>query len=166
MFEFPVFNRFTLQPAQPFQSSFVRNRSALQVFSHRINQPHSWAVAESPAKPETVLSMPQANGLIGGLGKGEFRFRASPSLIRQIGCLQPDGIVETGQEAVWVLDLIDGRALVCNQPLAIYEKFILFCFTTEDGMIFQNRSEEHTSELQSRLHLVCRLLLEKKKKPY
>src|SRR2546422_3252938 len=27
-----------------------------------------------------------------------------------------------------------------------------------------NRSEEHTSELQSRLHLVCRLLLEKKKK--
>src|SRR2546422_7388650 len=30
-----------------------------------------------------------------------------------------------------------------------------------DGM---QRSEEHTSELQSRLHLVCRLLLEKKKK--
>src|SRR2546429_9987462 len=28
------------------------------------------------------------------------------------------------------------------------------------------RSEEHTSELQSRLHLVCRLLLEKKKKLY
>src|SRR5687768_18399685 len=30
--------------------------------------------------------------------------------------------------------------------------------------IFPVRSEEHTSELQSRLHLVCRLLLEKKKK--
>src|SRR2546422_3610232 len=30
--------------------------------------------------------------------------------------------------------------------------------------IFFMRSEEHTSELQSRLHLVCRLLLEKKKK--
>src|SRR2546422_2129430 len=28
----------------------------------------------------------------------------------------------------------------------------------------EERSEEHTSELQSRLHLVCRLLLEKKKK--
>src|SRR2546422_6043357 len=27
---------------------------------------------------------------------------------------------------------------------------------------YQERSEEHTSELQSRLHLVCRLLLEKK----
>src|SRR2546422_6029286 len=30
----------------------------------------------------------------------------------------------------------------------------------DDGL---TRSEEHTSELQSRLHLVCRLLLEKKK---
>src|SRR2546422_4194692 len=29
---------------------------------------------------------------------------------------------------------------------------------------WRRRSEEHTSELQSRLHLVCRLLLEKKKK--
>src|SRR2546429_5210079 len=30
----------------------------------------------------------------------------------------------------------------------------------------RERSEEHTSELQSRLHLVCRLLLEKKKQEY
>src|SRR5690625_5627486 len=29
--------------------------------------------------------------------------------------------------------------------------------------VFEHRSEEHTSELQSRGHLVCRLLLEKKK---
>src|SRR2546422_7794027 len=35
---------------------------------------------------------------------------------------------------------------------------------TKVGGIDLNRSEEHTSELQSRLHLVCRLLLEKKKK--
>src|SRR2546422_7428311 len=32
------------------------------------------------------------------------------------------------------------------------------------GAACRLRSEEHTSELQSRLHLVCRLLLEKKKK--
>src|SRR5205809_4935422 len=31
-----------------------------------------------------------------------------------------------------------------------------------DGVTVYERSEEHTSELQSRLHLVCRLLLEKK----
>src|SRR2546422_11497788 len=33
-----------------------------------------------------------------------------------------------------------------------------------NGACLLRRSEEHTSELQSRLHLVCRLLLEKKKK--
>src|SRR5687768_17966415 len=39
-------------------------------------------------------------------------------------------------------------------------------FSTRWMMIKRSvsRSEEHTSELQSRLHLVCRLLLEKKKK--
>ena len=36
-------------------------------------------------------------------------------------------------------------------------------FITTVGLYNDNRSEEHTSELQSRLHLVCRLLLEKKK---
>src|SRR5687768_17636833 len=34
---------------------------------------------------------------------------------------------------------------------------------TSSGLNVIARSEEHTSELQSRLHLVCRLLLEKKK---
>src|SRR3989442_4752109 len=36
-------------------------------------------------------------------------------------------------------------------------------FGTSDGGYYSDRSEEHTSELQSRPHLVCRLLLEKKK---
>src|SRR2546429_4467486 len=35
--------------------------------------------------------------------------------------------------------------------------------TELDAAVERYRSEEHTSELQSRLHLVCRLLLEKKK---
>src|SRR2546422_7581824 len=37
-------------------------------------------------------------------------------------------------------------------------------FLTDENKEALKRSEEHTSELQSRLHLVCRLLLEKKKK--
>src|SRR2546422_3812913 len=37
-------------------------------------------------------------------------------------------------------------------------------WTIASGLRVPGRSEEHTSELQSRLHLVCRLLLEKKKK--
>src|SRR5439155_22568459 len=39
------------------------------------------------------------------------------------------------------------------------------CFSRPQGVVRSSwRSEEHTSELQSRGHLVCRLLLEKKKK--
>src|SRR2546422_2393950 len=38
------------------------------------------------------------------------------------------------------------------------------CPARSTTLRFHERSEEHTSELQSRLHLVCRLLLEKKKK--
>jgi len=41
---------------------------------------------------------------------------------------------------------------------------ILLILVLVAGDVGKGRSEEHTSELQSRLHLVCRLLLEKKKK--
>src|SRR3712207_8888773 len=39
-------------------------------------------------------------------------------------------------------------------------------FREHYGLALTQRSEEHTSELQSRQYLVCRLLLEKKKKTY
>src|SRR3989449_4341502 len=39
----------------------------------------------------------------------------------------------------------------------------LDCHRRQNATAGAHRSEEHTSELQSRLHLVCRLLLEKKK---
>src|SRR5690554_7695117 len=39
-------------------------------------------------------------------------------------------------------------------------------YLTAADKAYNERSEEHTSELQSRPHLVCRLLLEKKKKRY
>src|SRR2546422_5518622 len=45
-------------------------------------------------------------------------------------------------------------------PVVLAVIFIMLYFTYNS---FIERSEEHTSELQSRLHLVCRLLLEKKK---
>src|SRR5687768_18026033 len=44
-----------------------------------------------------------------------------------------------------------------EQNLSI-DQIVAITFTNRAA----NRSEEHTSELQSRLHLVCRLLLEKK----
>src|SRR3712207_7343678 len=58
-------------------------------------------------------------------------------------------------------------ALVGARPYASYEELVAaeevevvdVCLPTS----FHKRSEEHTSELQSRQYLVCRLLLEKKK---
>src|SRR5690554_7438670 len=41
---------------------------------------------------------------------------------------------------------------------------LFWLLTFYHGLVGNWRSEEHTSELQSRPHLVCRLLLEKKKK--
>src|SRR5438309_4960772 len=40
---------------------------------------------------------------------------------------------------------------------------VILCMD-QSGSMADSRSEEHTSELQSQFHLVCRLLLEKKKK--
>src|SRR3712207_7348889 len=41
---------------------------------------------------------------------------------------------------------------------------VLVSYVDTEGNVLGERSEEHTSELQSRQYLVCRLLLEKKKK--
>src|SRR5258707_11079312 len=50
-----------------------------------------------------------------------------------------------------------------RQPLVI-DPVVLSYSTYLGGSAAASRSEEHTSELQSRQYLVCRLLLEKKKK--
>src|SRR2546429_7184465 len=54
--------------------------------------------------------------------------------------------------------------VVSAQGSSPWERAALNLETTFTGPLARSRSEEHTSELQSRLHLVCRLLLEKKKK--
>src|SRR5260370_24658741 len=60
------------------------------------------------------------------------------------------------------------RIVLADHPL-IQLQFQLQVIAQQAGMFFgaifpKGRSEEHTSELQSHLNLVCRLLLEKKKK--
>src|SRR6266487_7174577 len=63
---------------------------------------------------------------------------------------------DTATTEIYTLSLHD--ALPISRPP------ICGCSGTSDSLISQpGRSEEHTSELQSPVHLVCRLLLEKKK---
>src|SRR2546422_3462821 len=62
--------------------------------------------------------------------------------------------------------LVGGASVFYNERLARDEKnaIAIVSFQVPGKLTIAIRSEEHTSELQSRLHLVCRLLLEKKKK--
>src|SRR2546429_239875 len=57
---------------------------------------------------------------------------------------------------------IDCLQLVLRDSLRILGDYLI----RRPAICRHPRSEEHTSELQSRLHLVCRLLLEKKKNKY
>src|SRR2546422_1591490 len=52
-------------------------------------------------------------------------------------------------------DVLDGDEALQHAALVDHGQLL--------DAVLGERSEEHTSELQSRLHLVCRLLLEKKK---
>src|SRR2546422_4053377 len=87
--------------------------------------------------------------------------------------------VERGGSVLWVEELYVvpearrrgiARALlarICEQARQRGVRAIeLEVVPTQEAALalYHSRSEEHTSELQSRLHLVCRLLLEKKKK--
>src|SRR2546429_5150659 len=71
---------------------------------------------------------------------------------------------DTATTEIYTLSLHDALPIYCSGVLQLDSR------QTESGNARRNRgigaichrSEEHTSELQSRLHVVCRLLLEKK----
>src|SRR5439155_21543940 len=70
------------------------------------------------------------------------------------------------EDEIVVCDGINLRNALANCDVVIPMMTILDEALMEAGSfrLVQQRSEEHTSELQSRGHLVCRLLLEKKKR--
>src|SRR2546422_6070614 len=71
-------------------------------------------------------------------------------------------ILPVGRAPAWIW--IKHYITFCRHPLKLVLENVAVS-RMRSAMDVQNerRSEEHTSELQSRLHLVCRLLLEKKK---
>src|SRR3712207_7046050 len=73
-----------------------------------------------------------------------------------------DGINNLAKEIEGMIDGIDMASRTPDQKklLTAYKKFLEHAMETVNRRL---RSEEHTSELQSRQYLVCRLLLEKKK---
>src|SRR2546429_4078934 len=72
-----------------------------------------------------------------------------------------DGVVGLAHRRLSIIDLSTGQQPMSSGP----GNYITYNGETYNYRELRDeRSEEHTSELQSRLHLVCRLLLEKKKK--
>src|SRR2546422_8272920 len=83
---------------------------------------------------------------------------------------------DTATTEIYTLSLHDALPISWNSSGACTSTFMIgsrmtgFAFSyasrkpIREAVLKACRSEEHTSELQSRLHLVCRLLLEKKKK--
>src|SRR5439155_3112266 len=100
--------------------------------------------------------------------------------------------IDTSTTEIYTLSLHDALPILCRQLRVARSGYYAWCRRTESPRAIENRrllvhiraahdlgrgeygsprvhrelrrSEEHTSELQSRGHLVCRLLLEKKKK--
>src|SRR2546422_5067202 len=91
-----------------------------------------------------------------------------PMLARRLGAILPplssDEVLEVS--AIWsVAGLLPRHGeLMTRRPFRAPHHTISVSGLIGGGGPPHPRSEEHTSELQSRLHLVCRLLLEKKKK--
>src|SRR4051812_49864834 len=74
-------------------------------------------------------------------------------LVQQIRQAVRLGILQPGDQLPTVKEVVASLAINPNTVLKAYRELDL-----------SGRSEEHTSELQSHVNLVCRLLLEKKKK--
>src|SRR3989449_4325340 len=76
-------------------------------------------------------------------------WKAVEQALGKSGQLQPGDVFRVGMPRTDLAVTVKGVPVKAGFALGSYAAF--------------KRSEEHTSELQSRLHLVCRLLLEKKK---
>src|SRR3712207_6915540 len=63
----------------------------------------------------------------------------------------------------WLIGRAIDRDILGRDPAGLFRTMVVLLAVYAVGTL-ATRSEEHTSELQSRQYLVCRLLLEKKKK--
>src|SRR5206468_6757440 len=67
---------------------------------------------------------------------------------------------DTATTEIYTLSLHDALPISLGEVVVLREEVVVVC---AGAAVQHHRSEEHTSELQSRSDLVCRLLLEKKK---
>src|SRR5690625_6383848 len=90
---------------------------------------------------------------------GETQYRLTDTSGREVPLTEAEQAAEEAREGEWFSTLwtsVEGSSRLTADDIPDETG------DTDDD-VAEERSEEHTSELQSRGHLVCRLLLEKKK---
>src|SRR4051812_1559653 len=79
--------------------------------------------------------------------KDQLRLRPGPFLICERGCFQTDRVVEMCKKTVRILQLINCRTLMRDQPLSINQKLVLFGFSSENGMVLKDQTLEFRAGL-------------------
>src|SRR2546427_12327369 len=109
-------------------------------------------------KPQRIRRWALTGGVIGALvlaGLGAPTARAAEPIRIGFGMALTGGLSANGKPALLAVQIwkddVNKRGGLLGRPVEL---------------VYYDRSEEHTSELQSQSNLVCRLLLEKKKKKY
>src|SRR3989449_6645112 len=128
----------------------VRRHGFTLIRSHESQGIH-FVLAPASARPEHFLSDLRSDPDVQGI---------EPDIDVMLAEARPG--LKVDQSTASILDTLSHRTLV-----PFYGSRVLSSYVDQPAVVLigsPERSEEHTSELQSRLHLVCRLLLEKKKK--
>src|SRR6266496_5398828 len=112
------------------------------------------AMMEEMDRDEKVLIMGEDIGVYEGT------FRITAGMLKKYG---PKRVIDTPIAEAGMAGTAVGMAMLGLRPI-VEMMTMNFAFVAADQILnHAARSEEHTSELQSRRDLVCRLLLEKKK---
>src|SRR6267143_6822650 len=125
----------------------------------RMTEPHEEPADPLPALERAVAERPEDAKALVALANHYWLIGAGPEVV---GDLASRAIAsDADNRAAWHL-----WALAESNPRERVARWqqVSKRFPTDDLAKANLRSEEHTSELQSQFHLVCRLLLEKKKK--
>src|SRR5687768_7777119 len=140
-----------------------------------MGQEHARVIAANPLLDLVAATDAQASS--GRKVAADLRCKWFDSAEEMIRSGEVDGVViatpHWTHAELAISALKSGLHVLCEKPLSVtvaQSDEVLQVAAQSRGMFvvvhqkrFEPRSEEHTSELQSRLHLVCRLLLEKKK---
>src|SRR3989449_6657509 len=147
--------------------TFLKSAAALGGTIAAVNAVSTEAVAAEAKKPasglpgERIIGRPGSDFMVDVIKATGIEYIASnpassfrslhESIVNYGGNRRPEFLTCMHEESS--VAMAHGYAKAAGKPMGVLAH----------GSVGLQRSEEHTSELQSRLHLVCRLLLEKKK---